>query len=119
VPLSDNVIVPIGAHFTYSLVPYDRWLQNLTGTDLTTFIGTQRNHYDRVAHFLYGALLVPPSVELFARFAPPRGVWFWLMPVLFLVRAFTKSFSLKCRSCPSQPSGLNRGQHAVGLSLPS
>jgi putative membrane protein len=33
---------------------------------------------------LYGALLLLPSVELFARYAPPRGVWYWLMPVLFV-----------------------------------
>lgn len=74
----------IGAHFTYSLVPYDGWFQAWFGSDLSTLLGAQRNHYDRLVHFLYGLLLLPAAVELLARFAPPRGIWYWLMPVMFL-----------------------------------
>jgi putative membrane protein len=58
----------VGAHFTYSLVPYDRWLQDLTGSGLSALLGLERNHYDRLVHFLYGALLLLPTVELFARY---------------------------------------------------
>jgi putative membrane protein len=78
------VMHAVGAHFTYSLVPYDRWFQALAGTGLNQLLGLQRNHYDRLVHFLYGALLLLPSVELFDRYAPPLGVWRWLMPVMFV-----------------------------------
>lgn len=75
----------IGAHFTYSLVPYDRWLAVLAGQGLDTLLGLERNHYDRLVHFLYGALWLLPAVELFDHYAPPRGLWRWLMPVLFVM----------------------------------
>jgi putative membrane protein len=79
------VLHSIGAHYTYSLVPYDRWWTTLTGHSLSELFGWQRNHYDRLVHLLYGALMLPAAVEIFARYAPPRGVWRWLMPVLFLI----------------------------------
>lgn len=75
------VLHSIGAHYTYSLVPYDRWWRELTGATIGDSFGWQRNHYDRLIHFLYGALMLPAAVELFERYAPPRGAWRWLMPV--------------------------------------
>jgi putative membrane protein len=78
------VLHAVGAHFTYSLVPYDHWFEALTGQGLNTLLGLERNHYDRLVHFMYGALWLLPTVELFDRYAPPRGIWRWLMPVLFV-----------------------------------
>jgi putative membrane protein len=78
------VLHAVGAHFTYSLVPYDRWFESLTGRGLDSLLGFERNHYDRLVHFMYGALWLLPTVELFDRYAPPRGIWRWLMPVLFV-----------------------------------
>lgn len=75
----------IGAHYTYALVPYDRWFEVLTGSTLTEVTGWERNHYDRLVHFLYGALMLRPSMELIARYAPPIGGWRWVLPVLFVV----------------------------------
>jgi putative membrane protein len=75
----------IGAHYTYSLVPYDQWWTTLTGHSLNHVLGWQRNHYDRLVHLLYGMLMLPAAVELFERYAPPRGAWRWLMPVFFLM----------------------------------
>lgn len=79
------VLHAIGAHYTYALVPYDRWWTALTGHSLNQVFGWDRNHYDRLVHLLYGVLMLPAAVELFDRYAPPRGVWRWLMPVLFLM----------------------------------
>jgi putative membrane protein len=79
------VLHSVGAHYTYALVPYDRWWSALTGHTLNEVIGWQRNHYDRLVHLLYGALMLPAAVELFERYAPPRGAWRWLMPVLFVM----------------------------------
>jgi putative membrane protein len=75
----------VGAHYTYSEVPYDAWSVALTGHSIDTALGFERNHYDRVVHFLYGALLMPATVELFRAKAPPSGVWEILMPVFFLM----------------------------------
>jgi putative membrane protein len=75
----------IGSHYTYSLVPYDEWWQSLTGSTLNSYFGFDRNHYDRLLHFLYGALIVVPSLELFIAYAPPRTTWRLVMPVFFVM----------------------------------
>lgn len=79
------VLHTIGSHYTYSLVPYDEWWRALTGHTLNDSLGFERNHYDRLVHFLYGALMLLPTVELFAAYAPPRGLWRFVMPVSFLM----------------------------------
>ncbi|MGA1676248.1 MAG: DUF2238 domain-containing protein [Pseudomonadales bacterium] len=54
----------IGGHYTYSLVPYDRWCEALTGTSLSSLTGWSRNHYDRLLHFLFGLLLAMPAAQM-------------------------------------------------------
>lgn len=54
----------IGAHYTYSLAPYDRWLDSMLGFTLSSAFGWSRNHYDRFVHFLFGLLLFLPFKEL-------------------------------------------------------
>ncbi|MFM7101321.1 MAG: DUF2238 domain-containing protein [Verrucomicrobiota bacterium] len=75
----------IGAHYTYSLVPYDAASQAVLGRGLNEVLGWDRNHYDRLVHFLYGFLLMPYTLELFAQRAPPRGLWRFVFPVFFLM----------------------------------
>lgn len=75
----------IGAHYTYSEVPYDEAFTRLTGYSLNALLGLHRNHFDRAVHFLYGVLVTPMAVELFAHRAPPRGVWRWILPVSFVM----------------------------------
>lgn len=75
----------VGAHYTYSEVPYDAWSVALTGHSIDSALGFERNHYDRLVHCLYGVLLMPATVELFRAKAPPSGVWAILMPVFFLM----------------------------------
>jgi putative membrane protein len=70
----------IGAHYTYSLVPYDAWLRRAFGTDCATLFGFERNHYDRLVHFLYGLLVTPAMWEIFEAYAPARAAWRWLLP---------------------------------------
>lgn len=79
------VLHSIGAHYTYSEVPYDRWAEALTGHPLGAALGWERNHYDRVVHFAYGLLITPLALELHAAMAPPRGPWRWLLPLLFML----------------------------------
>ena len=52
----------VGAHYTYSLVPYDRWAEALTGGSVSDRLGLDRNHYDRLVHFAYG-LLLPGAIR--------------------------------------------------------
>ncbi|HTE40423.1 MAG TPA: DUF2238 domain-containing protein [Steroidobacteraceae bacterium] len=75
----------IGAHYTYSEVPYDESVRALTGHTLNDMFGFERNHYDRLVHFMYGALIAVPSVELFIAYAPPKNLWRVLMPIFFVM----------------------------------
>jgi putative membrane protein len=74
----------LGAHYTYSLVPYDAWGRALLGVSIDAILGFDRNMFDRAVHFLYGVLMTPAVVELFAVKAPPVGVWRFLMPLFFM-----------------------------------
>lgn len=79
------VLHAIGAHYTYSEVPYDDWGRSLFGFSLDEVMGFSRNHYDRAIHFLYGLLITPAIVELFAARAPPQHIWRWILPVSFVM----------------------------------
>jgi putative membrane protein len=71
----------IGAHYTYSLVPYDAWFEALGGRTLSSLTGWQRNHFDRLVHLLYGVLLAYPIREVFLRVAEVRGFWGYYLPL--------------------------------------
>ena len=71
----------IGAHYTYSLVPYDDWWRALTGRSLNSLLGWERNNFDRVVHFSYGLLLAYPVREIFLRVAEVRGFWAYFLPM--------------------------------------
>jgi putative membrane protein len=71
----------IGAHYTYSKVPYDTAWQSLTGSTLNAQLGWERNHFDRVIHFAYGLLLAYPIRELFLRVAGARGFRSYFLPL--------------------------------------
>lgn len=75
------VLHEIGAHYTYSEVPYDEWFARLTGRGLDERLGLERNHYDRLVHFAYGFLLAYPARELFVRVADARGLWGYVLPL--------------------------------------
>lgn len=74
----------VGAHYTYALVPYDEWLAALTGGSLNELFGFGRNHFDRLVHFLYGLLVTPAAVEIFAHYGRYPRVWAALFPFLFM-----------------------------------
>lgn len=71
----------IGAHYTYSEVPYDQWFQALTGRTLNDLLGWERNNFDRVVHLSYGLLLAYPVREVFLRVASLRGFWGYFFPL--------------------------------------
>ncbi|MFN0242913.1 MAG: DUF2238 domain-containing protein [Planctomycetota bacterium] len=71
----------LGAHYTYSEVPYDAWFAALTGRGLNELLGFERNHFDRLVHLAYGLLLAYPIRELFVRVAEARGFWGYFLPL--------------------------------------
>jgi putative membrane protein len=74
----------IGSHYTYALVPYDAWFQSVAGTSLDGTLGFERNHFDRLVHFLYGLLIAPAAVEIFAHYGRYPASWAVLFPTLFM-----------------------------------
>jgi len=79
----------IGAHYTYAQVPYDQWFESIIGTGLNQIVGWERNHYDRVLHFLYGLLITYPVREIVLRVSRARGFWSYLLPLLMLISTST------------------------------
>ncbi len=75
----------VGAHYTYSEVPYNEWWQAIFGRELNSILGWERNHFDRVVHFLYGVLIVYPAREVFLRVANVTGFWGYLFPLLVVM----------------------------------
>ena len=75
------VLHEIGAHWTYSKVPYDDWWRAVFGTSLDAWAGFERNHFDRLVHFSYGLLFAYPIRELFLRVANVKGFWGYFLPL--------------------------------------
>lgn len=79
----------IGAHYTYSEVPWDRWFAALCGFSPDAALGLSRNHFDRAIHFAWGLLVTPAMVELVAARTRSPGVWRWLVPVSLMTAGST------------------------------
>ena len=71
----------VGAHYTYSEVPYDQWFKSLTGSTLNEPMGWHRNYYDRLVHFSYGLLLAYPVREVFVRVTGMSGFLSYFLPL--------------------------------------
>jgi putative membrane protein len=63
----------IGAHYTYSEVPFGFWLQSL--------FDVERNHYDRIVHFNFGLLIAYPFREILLRQAKVKPEWSYFLSV--------------------------------------
>lgn len=71
----------LGAHYTYSEVPYEVWWRRLTGGSFNALVGWDRNNFDRIIHFLYGLLLAYPVREIFLHLVKVRGFWSYFLPL--------------------------------------
>jgi putative membrane protein len=80
----------IGAHYSYSEVPYNDWFKAIFGRPLHGGgAGGGRNMYDRLVHFCFGLFLAYPIREMFLRVARVRGFWGYYLPL-----DVTMSFSM-------------------------
>ena len=59
----------LGGRYTYTNVPYDIWFQTVLGFDLSSAFVWERNHYDRLVHFSFGAFSVYPVYQILRRYA--------------------------------------------------
>ena len=75
----------IGSHYTYAEVPYDQWFKTMTGNTLNGLIGFERNHFDRLVHFLYGVLFYIPFREIVVQRTRLEGFWSYFLPYTFIV----------------------------------
>ena len=67
-----------GACWLYSFVPYNEWMLSLFNFNFDLFFGFQRNHYDRLVHFLFGLLLLPAINDLIKKrfsFSPIQALF--------------------------------------------
>jgi putative membrane protein len=62
----------VGAHYTYAEVPF--------GYTLQSWLGANRNMYDRLVHFSFGFLMAYPIREVFMRLAKTKGIWSFYLP---------------------------------------
>lgn len=74
------VLHEIGAHWTYSLAPYNEAWEAIFGVRLNDVLGLERNHFDRFVHFSYGLLFAYPIREVFLRLANVKGFWGYFLP---------------------------------------
>lgn len=63
----------IGTHWTYQQTPFGYTLAQWFGN-------TERNHYDRLIHFLFGLCFAYPIREICLRVADMRGFWGLYIP---------------------------------------
>ncbi len=77
----------VGAHYTYSEVPYREWAAVAgrwfgTGdSSIDASAESGRNHYDRFVHFMFGLTLAYPVREVFVRVVRVRGFWAYYLPL--------------------------------------
>jgi len=73
-----SVIIAVGGHYTYALVPLGAWAQEA--------FELSRNHYDRVGHFLQGVTPAILARELLLRCTPLRcgKALFWVVASIAL-----------------------------------
>ena len=83
----------IGAHYTYSEVPYETWGKAILGISINAIFGFTRNNFDRLVHFSFGLLFAYPIRELFMRVANTRGVWSYYLP-FDVVASFSAIYEL-------------------------
>ena len=94
-----------GAHYKYSDVPLGEWLKPL--------LHTQRNMYDRVAHFSFGLLLSYPMQEICMRAVRVSTAWRYFLPI-----EATLSFSAIYEMLEAYAASVltpQRGEEFVGM----
>ncbi|MDX2194085.1 MAG: DUF2238 domain-containing protein [Gemmatimonadales bacterium] len=75
------IVLCVGGHWTYAEVPAGFWVRDA--------LGLERNHYDRLGHFVQGFVPAIIAREILVRRSPLTGGW-WLP---FGIGSFCLAFS--------------------------
>ena len=65
-----------GSHSGYAQNPLFNYLE--------TLLNLQRNHYDRVVHFLFGVVFYFPIYEFLKIKLKVKGFWLYFLPILII-----------------------------------
>ncbi|KJH62147.1 DUF2238 domain-containing protein [Acinetobacter calcoaceticus] len=84
----------IGAHYLYSYVPYNDWIQQVFHFNLDQYMGWSRNMYDRLVHLAYGVLLYPLIYRVFQVWLPTARPFTLLLLVIQFVMASSVFYEL-------------------------
>lgn len=83
------MIHTLGAHYTYSKVPYEIWSIQWFDKSINQMFGWERNHYDRFVHFMFGVVTTLPLLEFFKHKSRMRGAWLVAFVLLLSAAAST------------------------------
>ncbi|MCG9513829.1 DUF2238 domain-containing protein [Acinetobacter pittii] len=84
----------IGAHYLYSYVPYNDWIQQVFHFNLDQYMGWSRNMYDRLVHLVYGVLLYPLIYRVFQVWLPSAKPFSLFLLVVQFVMASSILYEL-------------------------
>lgn len=84
----------IGAHYLYSYVPYNDWIQQVFHFNLDHSMGWSRNMYDRLVHLAYGVLLYPLIYRVFQVWLPSAKPFSLFLLVVQFVMASSVLYEL-------------------------
>lgn len=84
----------IGAHYLYSYVPYNDWIQQVFHFNLDQYMGWSRNMYDRLVHLAYGVLLYPLIYRVFQVWLPTAQPFTLFLLVIQFVMASSVFYEL-------------------------
>lgn len=84
----------IGAHYLYSYVPYNDWIQQIFHFNLDQYMGWSRNMYDRLVHLAYGVLLYPLIYRVFQVWLPSAKRFSLFLLVVQFVMASSVLYEL-------------------------
>ncbi|MFC3507859.1 DUF2238 domain-containing protein [Acinetobacter pseudolwoffii] len=80
------IVHVIAAHYLYSYVPYNQWIEQIFGFNLNEAMHWSRNMFDRFVHLAYGLLLYPVFYRLFQVWLPQqKPVVIFLLVIQFVV----------------------------------
>ncbi len=80
------IVHVIAAHYLYSYVPYNQWIEQIFGFNLNEVMHWSRNMFDRFVHLAYGLLLYPIFHRLFQVWLPQqKPVVIFLLVIQFVV----------------------------------
>ncbi|MCO8090059.1 MULTISPECIES: DUF2238 domain-containing protein [Acinetobacter] len=80
------IVHVIAAHYLYSYVPYNQWIEQIFGFHLNEAMHWSRNMFDRFVHLAYGLLLYPIFYRLFQVWLPQqKPVVIFLLVIQFVV----------------------------------